>query len=184
MVDAGTPQSSEADHVKDTALETAYAALDAGRLDDAREHARSILETPEGCDRLYEARALTCLAHCDRIGSKLRRACEAARRAAQLFEQLDDAHGEVAALTILGHVTMLLGRNEEAVEAAILATRLSDARPPGPQALLAYNCLGLAYCWSGDHSRADASLERAVAVAKDCRPAVSIYQPRLNQVWV
>jgi len=173
-----------ADPDKEGALRAAYAALDEGRLEDARGHAQSVLEAVDGIDRHYEAHALSCLAHCDRIGSKLRRACESARRAAQLFEQLGDVQGEAKALTTLAHAAMLLGRNEEAVEAAILSTRLCDTQVPQPQAVLAYNCLGLAYCWSGDHARADAALERAVELAKECRPAVSIYQPRLNQVWV
>jgi diguanylate cyclase (GGDEF)-like protein len=184
MLDITRTESANADQAKEEALSAAYAALDDGRLYDARDHAQAVLATLDGTDQLYEARALLCLAHCDRISSKLRRGCETARRAARLFEQLGDVHGEANALATLAHVAMLLGRNEEAVEAAILSTRLCDTRVPQPQAVLAYNCLGLAYCWSGDHARADASLERAVEVAKGCLPMVSIYQPRLNQVWV
>ncbi|MDB5850367.1 MAG: hypothetical protein JWP29_4119 [Rhodoferax sp.] len=177
-------QPGHPDQDKENALADAYAAMDEGRLDKTRELAHAVLAAVAGDDRHYEARALACLAHCDRVGSKLRRASEAARRAAQLFEQLGDVQGEASALTTLAHATMLLGRNEEAVEAAILATRLCDVGAPRPQTVLAYNVLGLAYCWSGDHARADASLERAVRTAQGCQPAVSIYQPRINQVWV
>ncbi|HMC15823.1 MAG TPA: GGDEF domain-containing protein, partial [Albitalea sp.] len=95
-----------------------------------------------------------------------------------------DVRGEADALTTFAHVTMLLGRNDEAVEAAILCVRLCDTKTPQPQTVLAHNCLGLAYSWSGDHDRADVSLEAAVQLARRCVPAVSIYQPRLNQVWV
>jgi hypothetical protein len=143
-----------------------------------------VLAVAKGDDLLFEARAPACLALCDRIGSRLRRASEASRRAAQLFEELGDVQGEANALATFAHVTMLLGRNDEAVEAAILGVRLCDTRAASPQAVLAHNCLGLAYTWSGDHDRADASLEAAVAVARRCVPEVSIYQPRLNQVWV
>lgn len=184
MLDLARTRSGEADQGMEDALAAAYKALDEGRVDDARERAQSILASASGVDRHYEAHALACLAHCDRIASRLRLACESARRAAQLFEQLGDAQGEARALTTLAHVAVLLGRNEEAVEAALLATRLCDTREPGPQTVLAHNCLGLAYCWSGDHARAAASLERAVDLARVCRPAVSIYQPRINQVWV
>lgn len=184
MLDVTRAPVEVLDQGKEQALEAAYAAIDEGHLDSARVFAQSVLTSVDSLDRRYEARALACLAHCDRIGSKLRRASEAARRAAQLFEQLGDAPGEANALTTLAHAAMLLGRNEEAVEAAILATRLSDTGGPKPPTVLAYNCLGLAYCWSGDHARADASLEAAVRVAQACTPAVSIYQPRLNQVWV
>ncbi|APW39629.1 hypothetical protein RD110_22465 [Rhodoferax koreense] len=178
-VNAGEPSLD-----KENALSDAYAAMEEGQLERTRELAHWVLATVDEGDIRYEARALACLAHCDRVGSKLRRASDAARRAAQLFEQLGDEHGEAHALTIYAHVTMLLGRNEEAVEAAILATRLCDVGPPRPQTVAAYNCLGLAYCWSGDHARADAALEKAVQIAQSCQPALSIYQPRLNQVWV
>ena len=168
----------------DVALTAAYAALDAGQLQQARDLAQSVLLEAKGVDLHLEARALSCLAHCDRVGSRLRRAGEASRRAAQLFEQFGDVQGEANALTTLAHVCMLLGRNDEAVEAALLCVRLCDLQVAQPQTVLAHNCLGLAYSWSGDHDRADASLELAVQVARRCVPAVSIYQPRLNQVWV
>ena len=183
----------------EAALAAANAALEAGRLQEARDHAQAAVDSARGIDLHLEAEALACLAHCDRIGSRLRRASTAARRAAQIFEHLGDAHGEAGALITLTHVSMLLGRNEEAVEAALLSVRLCDGsilrsaadgsapqpeRPPHPQAVLAHNCLGLAFSWSGDHARGAASLERAVDRARRCVPPVSVYQPRLNQVFV
>ena len=181
----------------DAALAAANTALEAGRLQEARDHAQAAVDSARGIDLRLEAEALACLAHCDRIGSRLRRASTSARRAAQLVEQLGVVHGEAGALITLTHVSMLLGRNEEAVEAALLSVRLSEGwsarqggaapqpvRPPHPQTVLAHNCLGLAYSWSGDHVRADASLERAVDAARHCVPPVTAYQPRLNQVFV
>ncbi|HJV59294.1 MAG TPA: GGDEF domain-containing protein [Albitalea sp.] len=168
----------------DTLLAAAYAALDQGRIQEASDLAQSVLAPGHEVDPHLQARALACLAHCDRVASRLRRASEASRRAAQLFEQLGDAQGEASALTTLTHVSMLLGRNDEAVEAALLSVRLCEKHPPQPQTVLAHNCLGLAYSWSGDHDRGDASLETAVQVARRCVPQVSVYQPRLNQVWV
>ena len=174
-VDPDTPEA---------ALQAAAAALDAGHAPRAREIAQAVLRRAQGHDRHVEAQALASLAHVDRVDSRLRRASEASRRAAQLFEQLGDMQGEANALTTLAHVCMLLGRNDEAVEAALLCVRLSEANPPRPQTVLAHNCLGLAYSWSGDHDRGDASLETAVQAAQRCAPALSIYQPRLNQMWV
>ena len=183
----------------EAALAAANAALEAGRLQEARDHAQSAVDAARGVDLRLEAQALACLAHCDRIGSRLRRASTTARRAAQIFEHLGDAQGEAGALITLTHVSMLLGRNEEAVEAALLSVRLCDGsgprsandedgppseRAPNPQAVLAHNCLGLAFSWSGDHARGAASLERAVDRARRCVPPVSVYQPRLNQVFV
>ena len=171
-------------HTAEAALAAAEAALSQGQLQQARQLAQSVLNGARGADLDLEARALSCLAHCDRVGSRLRRSSEASRRAAQLFEQLGDIDGEANALTTLTHVLMLLGRNEEAVEAALLCVRLCEKKTPQPQTVLAHNCLGLAYSWAGDHGRGDASLEVAVQAARLCSPPVSIYQPRLNQVWV
>ncbi len=168
----------------EAALAAAHAALDEGHVQKARDLAKYVLIRARGSDMRSEAGALACLAHCDRIGSRLRRASEASRRAAQLFEQLGDLQGESNALATLAHVCMLLGRNDEAVEAALLCVRLCDVKVPQPQVVLAHNCLGLAYSWSGDYERADASLEAAVAMAQRCTPPLSIYQPRLNQMWV
>ncbi len=166
------------------ALASAYAALDQGHVQRARELAHAVLVNAQSVDLHLEARVLSCLAHCDRLGSRLRRASETSRRAAQIFEQLGDVNGEASALTTLAHVSMLLGRNDTAVEAALLCVRLCGTQAPRPQAVLANNSLGLAYSWSGDHDRADAALEQAVAAARGCVPPVSIYQPRLNQIWV
>ena len=174
----------DSDDTQEGSLAAAYAALDAGQVQQAYELAVSVLSGAKDDNPRLEARALACLAHCDRISSRLRRASETSRKAAQLFEQLGDAQGEANALTTLAHVCMLLGRNDEAVEAALLSVRLCETKLPQPPTVLALNCLGLAYSWSGDHKRGDAALNMAVQVAQKCVPPVSIYQPRLNHVWV
>lgn len=166
-------------------LAAADGALARGDVERARELAQSALtDARSRTDTLSEAHALSYLSHCDRIDSRLRRAAETSRQAAQLFEQLGDADGEAKALMTLAQVSMLLGRNEEAVEAALLSVRLCGLRSPRPLAALALNSLGLAYSWSGDHERAHTTLESAVDVARRCEPPISVYQPRLNQVWV
>jgi diguanylate cyclase (GGDEF)-like protein len=176
----------------ENALMLAGRALDEGEPQMARELAQSVLIAARSCaDHHVEARALACLAHCDRLASRLRRACDTSRRAAQLFEQLGDLGGEAQALTTLAHVSMLLGRNDEAVEAALLCVRLCE-RPraegdhgiPRLQAVLAYNCLGIAYSWSGEFVLARTALETAIQLALRCEPATSAYQPWLNQTWV
>ncbi len=167
------------------ALEYAYRALDAGEPQRAREMAQSVLIAAKSSSNLYqEARALACLAQCDRVGSRLRRASDTSRRAAQLFQRLGEVEGEATALTTLAHVSMLLGRNDEAVEAALLCVRLCDADAPQPPAVFAHNCLGVAYCWSGNFERADEALQDAIEIAGRCVPPVSTYPSRLNQAWV
>ncbi len=166
-------------------IEAAFAAIERGEVDVGRTIVKSVLEVSEAAvGARTRAQALACLAHCDRVLSKPSRAIESAREAAQLFEELGDTAGEAAALTTLAHVALLIGRNEEALEAALLSVELCDTGIPTPQTLVAYNVLGLAYCWAGDHARADASLEAAIAVAPRCSPEVSVYQPRINQLWV
>lgn len=158
--------------------------LELGQVAEARALADDVAKATCGQDAASEAQALLIRAHCDRIGEpQLREAGRASRRAAQLFEQLGDPEGEARALITLAHVTMVLGRNDEAVEAALMAVRLSDGKP-SPLAILAHNILGLAYSWVGDQDRADASLNEAARISSQCRPSRSAYQPRLNQMWV
>lgn len=169
----------------DHALMLAYRALDEGDSQSARGLAQSVLLAGKtSANESVEARALACLAHCDRVGSRLRRASDTSRRAAQMFERLGEPEGEAMALATLSHSCMLLGRNDEAVESALLCVRLCELRGPSPQGVLAHNTLGVAYGWSGNFDRADAAMERAVQVAGLCSPAVSPYQVRVNQAWV
>jgi diguanylate cyclase (GGDEF)-like protein len=169
----------------DLALAESYRALDEGDSQRARGLAQSaLLAAKANSNRHLEAQALACLAHCDRVTQRLRRATDTSRRAAQLFQRLGDAEGEAAALNTLAHACMLLGRNDEAIEAALLSVRLCDVQVSTAQAVLAHNCLGMAYCWSGNFDKANDSLETAIALADRCSPPVSSYQPKLNQLWV
>ena len=176
---------ASAGDTNESALALAYVALNEGETQAARELAQSVLiAARSSSNRHIEAHAWSCLAHCDRVGSRLRRASDASRRAAQLFEKIGDVNGETEALTTLAHVCMLLGRSDDSVEAALLCVRLCDQHTPQLQAVLAHNCLGIAYGWSGSFDRASATLETAIQIAGQCDPRVSTYQPRLNQVWV
>jgi diguanylate cyclase (GGDEF)-like protein len=167
------------------ALSLALRALDGGEIQVARELAQSVLIAAKASGNvIFEARALACLAHCDRASSRLRRASDTSRKAAKLFERLGEVESEATALTTLAHVSMLLGRNDEAVEAALLCVRLCDMSSPQPQAVFAHNCLGIAYCWSGNFTRANAALESAIQIAGSCTPPVRTYEPRLNLAWV
>ncbi len=131
-----------------------------------------------------EAQALACLAHCDRVAARLRRASETSRKAARLFERVGDTAGEASALNTLAHVSMLLGRNDEAVEAALLCIRLCHADGLSQLSVEAHNTLGLAYSWGGNFGRAREALEEAIRIAARCDPVVSTYQPRQNLAWV
>lgn len=181
----GSQPSASAGDSADMALAGAYRALDQGDAKGARELAQSVLiaSRSEGQRRL-QAEALTCLAQCDHISSRLRRSADTARRAAQIFESLNDTDGEARALTTFAHVCMLLGRIDEAYEAALLAQRLSEMQGPSRQLVIAHTTLGIASCWAGNFERAHSHLETAVVVGSHCTPLVSGYQARLNQAWV
>ncbi len=175
---------TEGDSVND-ALRMALRALDRGMYVESRNLAHSVLTAATSRGDLHlEAKALACLAHCDRVTQRLRRASETARRAAQLFQRVGDIEGETMALNTLSHSCMLLGRIDESVEAAMLSVTLCDSTAPTPTTVVAHNCLGMAYCWSGNFEKANASLETAIHLAARCVRPMSSFEPKLNQLWV
>ena len=165
-------------------LKGAHAALDRGDVRSGRELSQRILKEAEASShRHFEARALLCLAHCDRMLSRYRRAHRASQRAAQLFQLLGDTSGEVMALTTHAFVSINLGRNEEAVEAALLSVRLSQFLEKDEHSVLSYNALGVAYFWSHSFEKAEHALRTAIQIAERASPALSTFQPRVNQWW-
>ena len=187
MLNRSAPPSP-APGVGDTAdqtLRSAHDALDRGDAKEARELAQSVLIAAKASgDRGLQANALVCLAQCDRIGSRLRRAADTARRAAQIFESLSDSEGEARALATLSQVSMLLGRTDEAYESAVLSLRLCETQGASQQLVIAHTTLGVVSCWAGNFERAHQCLETAIVVGEQCDPPVSGFQPRLNQSWV
>lgn len=160
-------------------------SLDHGDLQTARGLAQSVLIAAKASSDLRsEALALACLAHCDSVAQRLRRASEASRKAAHIFQRIGDAAGESAALNTFAHATMLLGRTDEALEAAMLSVQLCGVDGATPSAVLAFNCVGMSYCWSGMFDKAAASLETAILLAGRCEPPMSAYQPKLNELFV
>jgi len=100
----------------DTQLKSAHLALDGGDVQTGRELSHKVLKAAQTLgNKRFEAKALLCLAHCDRMLSRYRRAHRASQLAAQGFQLLGDTPGEVLALTTHAFVALNLGRNEEAV---------------------------------------------------------------------
>jgi diguanylate cyclase (GGDEF)-like protein len=165
-------------------LLSAHAALDRGDVQIGRTSSQKLLKIAESLkNRHFEARALLCLAHCDRMLSRYRRAHRASQRAAHLFQLLGDTSGEVMALTTHAFVSINLGRNEEAVEAALLSVRLSQFLETDEHSVLSYNALGVAYYWSHSFEKAEQALRTATQIAERARPALSTFQPSVNQWW-
>ena len=168
----------------ETLLKDAHAALDRGEVQVGRESSQKLLKASEAVgNRHFEARALLCLAHCDRMLSRYRRAHRASQRAAQLFQLLGDSSGEVMALTTHAFVSVNLGRNEEAVEAALLSVRLSQHLGKDDHSVLSFNALGVAYFWSHSFEKAGQALRTAIELAENTSPRLSTFQPRVNQWW-
>ena len=178
----------------DRLLGQAHAALDADDVKTGRELALQVLKSAEARSsekplvddqrlRHLEASALLCLAHCDRMVSRYRRAHRASQRAAHIFQQLGAVSGEVMALSTHAIVSINLGRNEEAVEAALLSVRLSELLPQGQHSVLSYNYLGIAYYWSRSFDKAGQAFAAALQIAQASTPPLDTFQPRVNQWW-
>ncbi|GIX23477.1 MAG: hypothetical protein KatS3mg122_0708 [Caldimonas sp.] len=165
--DSAPPSPGELDDV----LARARRALETGQPDRARSLAQRALAGAQAClHRPSEARALACLAYCDWLTSRFRRAQASSRRAAQLFQLLGDTPGEVDALVTLAGAASCLGHHEEAVEAALLAVRLMDPMPSSASAVLAHHALAQAYAWSRSFEAAAEAFDRAEQVAAQCDP--------------
>ena len=168
----------------DALLRSAHAALDRGDVRLGRESSQKVLKAAEALNhRHFEAKALLCLAHCDRMLSRYRRAHRASQRAAHAFQLLGDTSGEVMALTTHAFVSINLGRNEEAVEAALLSVRLSQFLEKDEHSVLSYNALGVAYYWSHSFEKAEQALHTAIQIAARAAPRLRTFQPRVNQWW-
>ena len=162
-------------------LQEAYRLLDAGDADAARKLARvNLVEGEQGRDPYQEAEALLCLALCDRLSSSFRRSYEASQRAAQIFQTIGNARRESAALSVLSYAAGSMGRNEEAVEASLLALRVGDDAKGETQRVLALNYLSIAYYWSRDFARSEEALVAAFELANEAGSHSSRYQLGLN----
>lgn len=168
----------------DLLLRSAHAALNHGDVRLGRESSQKVLRAAEALGNAhFEAKALLCLAHCDRMLSRYRRAHRAIQRAAHGFHLMGDTSGEVMALTTHAYVSINLGRNEEAVETALLAVRLSQYLDKDQHAVLSYNALGVAYYWSRSFEKAEQALKSAIEIAEHAAPRLSAFQPRVQQWW-
>lgn len=171
-------------HDLDRLLMAALARLDAGESNRARALAQSALGLAKAAaDMPMEARALACLAYCDRLAFRLQRAADTSQRAVQLFQATGNIAGEIDALNTLGHTSIMLGRDIEALEAALLGVKLAERHGSNPQLALAYNCLGVVCAWGGYFSEADDACARASEVAVHSTPVLSAYQPCLNRAF-
>ena len=168
----------------DSDVDCADVLIDAGEPERARELLLLVLRSAKSLtDLRLQARAFASLSRADAMACRFRHAFDASRRAAHLFQRTGHVAAESQALAQHARAAARLGRNEEAVEAALLSVRLADTLPACPQRAIAYNELGLAYAWSRGFERAETAFESAARVAQECLPALSAFQPRVNHFW-
>ena len=166
-------------------LQPAHAALDEADPERACEIALAALaEAERRQDHHRRAKALLFLAHLDRLASRFRTAHGRAKQAARLFRTLGDTIGESGALSTLAHASTCLGRNEEAVESALISVRLAEPVASASHKAMLFNYLGVAYLWSRDFVKADQALAAAISWAEESGGLVSAFQPCINQVLV
>ena len=166
-------------------LDAARQMLEEGEVESARSLASAVLKTAdEQNDRPAQGQALLALSQFDRVLGRFRRASETAHRAAQLFQLEGDIAGEASAMSLLAHANSYLGRDEEAVEAALLGVKLGDLLPPGPQQVNLYNYLGVAYLWAGSFVKGEAALREAERLALLSGSESNVLLPRINLAWL
>ncbi|MCE4557227.1 GGDEF domain-containing protein [Roseateles cellulosilyticus] len=169
----------------DLVLLRAQEALEQGDVEQATFLARQVLKlAQERRDRLYEGRALACLAHCDLQLSRLRRAHHNAQRAAHLLRESQDRGAEVMSLATLSSAAACLGHVDEAVESALLAVSLSEGLALEHLQPLAHNYLGVAFFWCQDFARAEAAFEHSADLVYACDGAAGPLQPLLNLAFL
>ncbi|MDB6001158.1 MAG: hypothetical protein JWP52_2857 [Rhizobacter sp.] len=166
-------------------LNAARAMLESGQVEPARRLATAVLKAAEDRnDRGSQGQALMALSQFDRVLGRFRRAIETSQRAAQIFQLSGDIAGEAAALALLAHSNSYLGRNEEAVEAALLAVKLGDLLAPSAQQVNLYNYLGVAYLWAHSFSKAESALREAERLALLGADDYNVLLPRINLAWL
>jgi diguanylate cyclase (GGDEF)-like protein len=148
-------------------LENRFAEVDAelgrGEVDAARRLAEVLVrENDVVASPMLEAGAILRLGYCDLAMSRVQRAHDGARQAARAFRDSAARPDELDALALWSRAATVLGRSVEAVEAALLATRLAEELPTGLWTARAHLSLGVAYGWG----QAFAQSERAFEVAR------------------
>jgi diguanylate cyclase (GGDEF)-like protein len=141
-------------------------ALSVGDVEGAHRIAESRPE-PRGAgeDSELDAELALRLASCELLMSRVRRARVGADRAAAMFQARGDLANEIDAHALHARAATCLGYGVEAVEAAILATRLAEDLPAGLWTARAHLSLGVAYGWGHSWAKAERAFDTAKQVA-------------------
>lgn len=110
-------------------------------------------------------------------------ALRSSRRASRLLRLSGDEVGEARALSTVAQAAGSLGRDEEAVEAALLAVHLSKDLPGARLQTRTHIALGLAYLWSHRFERARNALCKAHHTAAVAGLTSLSAQAALGHLW-
>lgn len=166
----------------ETLLAVSRQALRDGDAGTCRQAAKNALDLAQARKDLHqEARAHLSLALADRMLAQSRRAQLSGQRAAFLFQLCGDGAGEAEALAALAYTLSVLGRNEEAIEAALLSVKLSEQCATEPALANSYTYLGIAYSHCSGFQEADHAFNVAIRLLEQHDRLSYAYFPRLHQ---
>ena len=166
----------------ETLLGISRQALRDGDADTCRQAAKSALDlAQESKDLHQEARAHLSLAQADRMLAQSRRAQLSGQRAAFLFQLCGDGAGEAEALAVLAYTLSVLGRNEEAIKAALLSVKLSEQCATEAALANSYTYLGIAYSHCSGFQEADHAFNTAIRLLEQHDRLSDACFPRLHQ---
>lgn len=131
-----------------------------------------------------EARVILRLAHGDFHMSHMQRALDGAVQAARRFRKLSMRGDEVEALSLWSRAAGRQGRSVEAVEAALLATRLAEGLPAWPSMAMAHLSLGMAYGWGHRHAQAAQAFDTAMQVSERHGNPAARLEVGVERHWV
>lgn len=160
------------------ALIRARELVSAGDAQTAAPLATAVLdEALESGDFCLQGEAMHCLAVAElRLLGRFDRALELAERATFCFQRSGDESGECAALSTHAVASVRLGRNERAMESALLAVRLAEQLPDLRRRVQAYHALGVAAYSGRNFDESRNAFQRAIQKARQCEPPLNEFE--------
>lgn len=161
-----------------TALLRAREHVSAGDASSAAPLATAVLDDAlEAGDFRLQGEAMHCLAVAElRLLGRFDRALELAERATICFQRCSDEAGECAALSTHAVASVRLGRNERAMESALLAVRLAEHLPDPRRRVQAYHALGVAAYSGRNFDESRNAFQRAIQQARQCDPPLNEFE--------
>lgn len=152
--------------------------VSAGDAEAATTLATAVLDDAlEAGDFRLQGEAMHCLAVAElRLLGRFDRALELAERATLCFQRCGDEPGECAALATHVIACVKLGRNERAMESALLSVRLAEHFVDPRSRVQAYHALGIAAYSGRNFDESRNAFQRAIQEARRCEPPLNEFE--------